>query len=63
VSIPAEDTASVEVHVPFEMAPFGTALSRLLRRGELEYRLTGELQVTAPRRVRVPFDRRGVFRP
>ncbi len=63
VSIPAGDTASVELDVPFDMAPLGTALGRLLRRGELEYRFTGELQVTAPRRVRVPFDRRGVFRP
>ena len=63
VSIPAGDTTSVELDVPFDMAPLGTALARLLRRGELEYRFTGELQVTAPRRVRVPFDRRGVFRP
>jgi LEA14-like dessication related protein len=63
VSIPAGDTASVELDVPFEMAPLGTALGRLLRRGALEYRFTGELQVTGPRRVRVPFDQRGVFRP
>lgn len=63
VSIPAGAAASVELRVPFEMGSLGSALARLLRRGELEYRLTGELQVTAPRRVRVPFDQRGVFRP
>lgn len=63
MSVPADDTGSVELDVPFDIGPLGSALGRLLRRGELEYRFTGELQVTAPRRVRVPFDRRGVFRP
>lgn len=63
VTVPARDTASVQLEVPFSLAPLGTAMSRLLRRGELDYRFSGELQVTAPRHVRVPFDRRGVFRP
>jgi len=63
VSLPAGDTTSVELDVPFQMGPLGSALARLLRSGELEYRFTGELQVTSPRRARVPFDRRGVFRP
>jgi LEA14-like dessication related protein len=63
VSVPAHDTASVELDVPFELSSVGTALQRLLRRGELEYRFTGELRVTRPRSVRVPFDERGAFRP
>jgi len=63
VSVPAHDTASVQLDVPFDIASVGTALQRLLRRGELEYRFTGELRVTRPRSVRVPFDERGVFRP
>lgn len=63
VTVPPGDSATVEFQVPFEMAPIRTALGRLLGSGELEYRFTGELQVTSPRRMRVPFDRRGVFRP
>jgi len=63
VSVPARDTASVDLDVPFDLAPLGSALQRLLSRGELEYRFTGELRVTRPRSVRVPFDERGVFRP
>jgi LEA14-like dessication related protein len=63
VSVAARDTASVELDVPFDLSALGDALQRLLRRGELEYRFTGELRVTRPRSVRVPFDERGVFRP
>lgn len=58
------DTTSVELEVPFDVASVGAALSRLLRRGELEYRFTGELRVGTPvGTTRVPFDQTGLFRP
>ncbi len=63
IVVPAHDSASVQLDVPFDVAAVTGALGRLLRRGELDYRFTGELQVTEPRRARVPFNLRGVFRP
>lgn len=63
VTVPAGGTAITEIDVPFDLAAVTGALGRLLRRGELDYRFSGELQVTEPRRMRVPFTLRGVFRP
>ena len=63
VRVAAGDTATVDLQVPFDLNAVSGALGRLLRRGQLDYRFTGELQVTEPRNARVPFDRRGVFRP
>jgi len=64
VRIPARESGSVRVDIPFEFGAVGMALGGLLRRGELEYRFTGELRVRTPLGTsRVPFDERGVFRP
>jgi LEA14-like dessication related protein len=64
VRIPARESGSVRVDIPFEFGAVGTALGGLLRRGELEYRFTGELRARTPLGTsRVPFDERGVFRP
>lgn len=64
VRIPGGETARVELRVPFEMASLGAAMGRLLRRGELEYRFSGELRAGTPVGAkRVPFDQRGLFRP
>jgi LEA14-like dessication related protein len=64
VRIPARESGSVRVDIPFEFGAVGMALGGLLRRGELEYRFTGELRVRTPLGAsRVPFDERGVFRP
>jgi LEA14-like dessication related protein len=58
------DTTAVDVEVPFRLSALGSALDQLLRRGELDYRFTGELGVNTPLGGRqIPFDERGVFRP
>ena len=63
LSIEAGETGSVDVEVPFDFGDVGSALARLLHRGELEYRFTGALTVRTPvGRARVPFDERGRFR-
>lgn len=63
ILVPANDSASVEIDVPFDLAAVSGALGSLLRRGEVNYRFSGELQVMEPRRTQVPFNLRGVFRP
>lgn len=64
VRVPAGGTTRVEASVPFDLAAVGAALGRLLRRGELEYRFTGELRAGTPLgRRRIPFDERGRIRP
>jgi LEA14-like dessication related protein len=64
VRVPAESVTPVEVTVPFDVASASAALGRLLRQGELEYRFSGELLAGTPLGAkRVPFDRRGLFRP
>ncbi|MDP2958015.1 MAG: LEA type 2 family protein [Longimicrobiales bacterium] len=64
VRVPAGETGTVEVAVPFDLSALGTALGRLLRQGELEYRFSGELLAGTPLGAkRIPFDQRGLFRP
>ena len=64
VRVPARESTSVRVHIPFEFGAVGMALGSLLRRGELEYRFTGELRARTPLGTsRIPFDERGIFRP
>lgn len=61
---PGGETTSVELDVPFDLASVSAALGRLLRRGELEYRFTGDLRVGTPvGTTRIPIDERGHFRP
>ncbi|NJD19515.1 MAG: LEA type 2 family protein [Gemmatimonadetes bacterium] len=64
VRVPGRSTAPVQVTVPFETASVGSALLRLLRQGELEYRFNGELLAGTPLGAkRIVFDQRGLFRP
>jgi len=64
LDVPGGETGSVDVEVPFDFGDVGSAVGRLLRRGELEYRFTGALTVRTPvGSARVPFDERGLFRP
>jgi len=64
VRVPARGTGRVDVSLPFEFSTVGRALTSLLRRGELEYRFSGELRVrTRFGGSRIPFDQRGIFRP
>jgi len=64
VRIPSRDKGRVDIALPFQFSTVGIALGSLLRRGELEYRFSGELRVrTRFGGSRVPFDERGIFRP
>lgn len=64
VRIPARDTVTFPVRVPFDLTTLGTAAGRLLREGELGYRFNGALRLQTPvGGVDVPFDERGTFRP
>jgi len=64
VRVPARGTGAAQITVPFQLASVGTALGRLLRQGELEYRFSGELLAGTPiGDKRIPFDQRGFFRP
>jgi LEA14-like dessication related protein len=64
VRIPSRESGTVRAEIPFEFGAVGMAVGGLLRRGELEYRFTGELGVRTPLGApRVAFDERGVFRP
>jgi LEA14-like dessication related protein len=64
VRIPARDRGVVTVSVPFDVASVGSAMGLLLRRGELEYRFSGELRAGTPLGAkRIPFDQKGLFRP
>ncbi len=64
VRVPAGETETVEVVVPFDLSALDAALGRLLRQGELEYRFSGELLAGTPLGAkRIPFDQRGLFRP
>lgn len=64
VRVPSRDRGRVDIELPFRFSTVGLALASLLRRGELEYRFSGELSVrTRFGGSRIPFDERGVFRP
>ena len=60
VTVPGEETSRVTLSVPFRYEDVGRAVQSFLLRGELRYRLTGDLGVDGPLgRVRVPFDETG----
>jgi LEA14-like dessication related protein len=64
VKVPAHETGSVTLNVPFDVGAVRLAAGRLLRQGELEYRFTGELLFHTPLGgKRLPFDERGTFHP
>lgn len=59
VTVAAGDSTLIDVPVEFTYAGVGSAIRSLLERGVLDYRLTGDLNVTEPLRRRVPFRRTG----
>lgn len=60
LTVEADERAVVTVEVPFEYRDLGRAVLRLLERGELTYRLTGDILFDAPLGgVRVPFEDTG----
>ncbi len=64
VKVPAHQTGSATLEVPFELGSVRLAAGRLLSRGELEYRFTGELRFHTPLGGRgLSFDQRGTFHP
>jgi LEA14-like dessication related protein len=64
VEVAAKDSTTVRLEMPFRFSDLGRAVTSLLGRGELQYRLDGDVKFDAPiRDMRVPFDRRGSFAP
>jgi len=59
VRVAAGESVTVEVPVDFSYAGIGGAIRTVLATGSFEYRLTGDLRVTAPVRRSVPFRRSG----
>lgn len=59
VRVAAGDSLTVEVPVDFTYSGIGGAIRTVLSTGVFEYRLTGDLRVTAPIRRSVPFRRSG----
>lgn len=56
IRVPAHDSSRVTVEIPFQYQDLGRALSSLLRDGELDYRLIGDVTFDGPvGDVRVPF--------
>lgn len=64
VRLPAGDSTSVTVQIPFGYRELGQAVGSFLREGRLRYRFTGAFVVGSPvGDFRVPFDRRGFLEP
>ncbi len=64
VRVTANDSACVELSVPFSHKQVGSALLRLLRNRELHYRFRGDVLFDTPvGAMWVPFDRTGLVRP
>ena len=62
VRVPARDSVTVELPVPFEYGGIGAALRSIFERGEVEYRASGEVWVRGPvGRIRVPYRHQGVL--
>ncbi len=59
VGVAANDSAFVEVPIEVSYSGVGSALRSILATGTIDYRLSGDLQVTEPLRRRVPFRRTG----
>lgn len=61
-SVPARDTAMVQIPVDFNYSGLGAAAGSLLRAGTFTYRASGTVDVRTPLGTRqVPFRKRGTF--
>lgn len=61
-SVPARDTAMVQIPVEFDYAGLGAATGSLLRAGIFTYRASGAVDVRTPLGThQVPFRKRGTF--
>jgi len=62
VRVPARDSVTVELPVPFEYGGIGAAIRSIFERGEVEYRASGEVWVRGPvGRIRIPYRHQGVL--
>ena len=59
VSVPANDSAVVELPLSFTYSGIGAAIRSILESGTFEYRIAGDLRLTEPLRRQVPFRRTG----
>ncbi|MFC1575134.1 LEA type 2 family protein [Gemmatimonadota bacterium] len=64
VSLSGNEVRRVRVPVPFEYEALGTALRSFLSRGEVPYRLSGEVRIgSSGMGLQVPFRSQGVLKP
>jgi LEA14-like dessication related protein len=64
VRLPARDSTTLTVDIPFGYRELGQAVGGLLREGRLRYRFNGAFTVGSPvGDLRVPFDRTGLLAP
>ena len=64
VSLPGNAVQRVRIPVPFEYEALGAALRSFLARGEVPYRLSGEVQMGGTGMgIRTPFRSEGVLKP
>ncbi len=62
VRVPARDSVTVELPVPFEYGGIGAAIQSIFERGEVDYRASGEVWVRGPvGRIRIPYRHQGVL--
>jgi hypothetical protein len=63
VSIPGRETRRVRIPVPFQYSALGAAVRSFLARGEVPYRVRGEVRVGGPGAgLRIPFRDQGVLK-
>jgi LEA14-like dessication related protein len=64
VELPGRQVRRVKVPVPFQYEALGAALRSFLARGEIPYRVTGEVRVGGSgMRLQIPLRSTGVLRP
>jgi len=64
LSVPGHETRRVRVPVPFEYSALGAAVRSLLSRGEIPYRLRGEVWLGGSSGgLQIPFRTEGVIQP
>jgi hypothetical protein len=64
VRLPARDSTTLTIDIPFGYRALGQALGGLLQDGRLRYRFNGAFTVGSPvGDLRVPFDRTGLLAP
>ena len=62
VRVPARDSVTVELPVPFEYSGIGAAFRSIFDRGAVDYRTSGEVWVRGPvGRIVIPYRHQGVL--